>query len=85
MMIEFEDRDEEARELFLAYLRQHRQDQPTPCSACLGRGCDACRHTGLAEHMPRQAPSPEPPKPRCLGRLVGRLYLAYLRWRYRRN
>jgi len=28
---------------------------------------------------------PEPPRPGCLWRLVGRLYLAYWRWRYRRR
>jgi hypothetical protein len=80
MMVEFEERDDRDRELFLAYLRQH---PPTPCSACLGRGCDWCSHTGLAEYMPRQAPVPEPSKPGCLGRWLGRLYLAWLRWRYR--
>ena len=83
MMIEFEDHDDEGRELLLEYLRQH---PPTPCSACLGRGCQMCSHTGLAEHMPRHAPSPEPAKPGCLWRLVGRLYLGWLRRRYgRRN
>ncbi len=35
-----------------------------------------------AEHA---VPPPEPPKPGCLWRLVGRLYLAWLRWRYRRH
>jgi hypothetical protein len=82
MMIEFEDHDDETRELLLNYLRQH---SPTPCSACLGRGCQVCSHTGLAEFMPRQAPSPEPSQPGCLWRLVGRLYLGWLRWRYGRR
>lgn len=35
-----------------------------------------------AEHA---APSPAPPKPGCLWRLLGRLCLAYWRWRYRRH
>jgi hypothetical protein len=82
MMVEFEDHDDEGRELLLNCLRQH---PPTPCSACLGRGCDLCSHTGLAEHMPRQAPSREPPQLGCLWRLVGRLYLGWLRWRYGRH
>jgi hypothetical protein len=30
-------------------------------------------------------PAPEPPKPGCLWRLIGRFYLAYWRWRYRRR
>ncbi|MGC8761989.1 MAG: hypothetical protein ACP5VC_18710 [Bryobacteraceae bacterium] len=82
MMLEFEDHDEEGRDLLLEYLRRH---PPTPCSACLGRGCDLCSHTGLAEYMPRQGPAPEPSKPGCLWRLFGHLYLAWLRWRYRRH
>lgn len=79
MMIEFEDRDEEQQRMFLEYLnRLTPEPASAPCSACLGRGCEVCSHTGLAEHMPREAPTPG-----CLWRFVGRLYLAWLRWRYR--
>lgn len=79
MMIEFEDRDEEGRRLLLDYLARQR---PAPCSACSGAGCEQCSYTGLAEHMPRR---PEPSKPGCLWRLLGRLYVAWLRWRYGRR
>jgi hypothetical protein len=82
MMVEFEDHDDYGRELLLDYIRQH---PPTPCSACRGRGCEVCSHTGLAEFMARQAPSPEPSQPGCLWRLVGRLNLGCLRWRYGRR
>ena len=80
MMIEFEDHEEAGRDLLLEYLRQH---PPTPCSACQGRGCDLCSHTGLAEFMGRQGPSRKRVEGGCLGRLIGRLCLAYWRWRYR--
>jgi hypothetical protein len=30
-------------------------------------------------------PVPEPPRPGCLWRLIGRLHLANWRWRYRRR
>jgi hypothetical protein len=34
--------------------------------------------------QPKAPTSPEAPKAGCLWRLIGRLYLAYWRWRYRR-
>jgi len=38
------------------------------------------RYLGAAKSQP---PAIHSPKPGCLWRLIGRLYLAYLRWRYR--
>ena len=38
------------------------------------------RYLEAAKSLP---PAIHRPKPGCLWRLIGRLYLAYLRWRYR--
>jgi len=38
------------------------------------------RYLEAAKSLP---PAIHTPRPGCLGLLIGRLYLAYLRWRYR--